>query len=167
MPKNRPKVDYAQLTELPVLHSATIGEDFLDAMNHMNVMWYTHLFSEGMASLQAQVGLSWQELEAVNGGTFALEAHVRYLSEVRVGQTIDLRARVIARSARRYHVLQFMTNRDKQEVAATNEMIGAYVDLGKRRMANLPDSVRVKLDALIEQHHELAWEPPVCQSMAP
>jgi len=35
------------LSSLPVLHRADIPETYLDEMGHMNVMWYTHLFSEG------------------------------------------------------------------------------------------------------------------------
>ena len=33
------------LTALPITHRAVIPDDYLDEMGHMNVMWYTHLFS--------------------------------------------------------------------------------------------------------------------------
>ena len=163
----RVSISWAQVQQLPKTHSATIPADYLDDMGHMNVMWYTHLCSLGMAGTLEQAGLAWSELAEHGGGTFALEQHTTYLSEVRVGQTVELHGRVIARTEKRYHIMQFMTNREKQDVAAVFEAVGAYVDLRIRRMAPLPDRVRDRLDQMIAEQDRLDWSAPVCGAMAP
>lgn len=152
---------------MPVVHRATIPDDYLDAMGHMNVMWYTHLFSCGMGGVLRMMGLDWDEIAAHHGGTFALESHTRYLSEVRVGQTVEVHARAVSRSEKRFYVMQFMTNLDKQDVAATFETINAYVDMRQRRMAVFPERVVEKLDRMIEEHGQLDWPAPLSDRMAP
>ena len=134
-------------------------------MGHMNVMWYTHLFGEGMGGMFQLVGLNWEQLEQHQGGTFALESHIRYLSEVRVGQAVEIHSRLLGRSEKRFHVMHFMTNQEKQDVSATFEVVSAYIDMRSRRMAALPKEVTEQLDTLIGQHGELEWETPTCGVM--
>ncbi len=163
----RVKLSYEQVIQLPKTHSTTIAEEYLDAMGHMNVMWYTHLFSVGMGSLMNSVGLEWEVITEHHAGTFALESHVRYFSEVRVGQEIALYGRVIARSEKRFQAMQFMINQDKRDVSASLEVINAYIDLNARRMAAMPKQVRENLDRLILEHSQLDWPAPVCGIMNP
>lgn len=50
--ENRPaRVSKLELRQLPLTHQATIPEDYLDSMGHMNVMWYTHLFAHAMLGI--------------------------------------------------------------------------------------------------------------------
>ena len=81
------------------------------------------------------VGLTNEYFETNQAGTFALEGHVRYFNEVRVGQHVTIRTRVIGRSDKRFHILHFMTNDDTGKLAATMEAIGTHVDLRIRRSA--------------------------------
>jgi acyl-CoA thioester hydrolase len=164
---HRVRLDIADVKQLPMTHRATIPEEYLDEMGHMNVMWYTHLFSMAMGGMFQSIGLSWDDLEAIHGGTFALESHIRYLSEVRVGQTVEIHSRLIGRSEKRFHAILFMTNQDKGDVSATFEFIGAYVDLRARRMAAIPDQATALIDQLASQNDALTWEAPVCGVMKP
>ena len=66
-----------RLEMLPVGHSQRIPEDYLDANNHMNVMWYTHLFSCALEEVWNKVGLTSEYFEQNHASTFALEGHVR------------------------------------------------------------------------------------------
>ena len=93
------RITMADLEALPVGYRTQIKEDFLDAYAHMNVMWYTHLFSCALEDIFQRVGLTNAYFEANQAGTFALEGHVRYFNEVRVGQQVTIRTRLIGRSA--------------------------------------------------------------------
>jgi acyl-CoA thioester hydrolase len=154
------------LSALLVVHTATIPEDYLDAMGHMNVMWYTHMFDRSMYNLFDQLGCSAPNAEE-QSGAFALEVHLRYLSEVRVGDQITIRTRLLGRSEKRFHVLNFMTNDTNGDLAATFELVGAHIDMKVRRMAPLPELTAAKLDELIVRHKELDWQPPICGTMNP
>ena len=159
---SRVRLDLADISQLPVTHRQTIPENYLDVMGHMNVMWYTHLFSEGMGGVFRMIGLDWERLQDPPRGSFALETHICYLSEVRVHQTVEVRSRVIQRSEKRFHLMHFMSNCDKHDLSATSEAVVGYIDMGRRRMAPLPDDVAAQLDRLIAEHAQLAWEPPTC-----
>lgn len=165
MPRLTVRVEDVQ--QLPKTYEKTIPEDYLDEMGHMNVMWYTHLFSYGMGSLFECFGMSWEEIGKIDGGTFALESHVRYLSEVRVGQSVEVHSRLVARSAKRFHVVHFMVNLEKQDVSAVFETVGAYVNLKERRMAEIPEVISARMDEMIQTNSQLDWEPPLCGIMAP
>lgn len=153
--------------QLPVTHTAQIPVDYLDDMGHMNVMWYTHLFSVAMGGMLHMIGITPEHVEQQQGGAFALECHIRYLSEVRVGQKIAVHTRLLARTAKRYQVLHVMLNEHKQDVAATFEAVGAYIDMRTRRMAPFPTPIATRLDELITEHQQLAWPPPLCGIMRP
>ena len=123
------------LSSLPVTHRAVVPEAYLDEMGHMNVMWYTHLFSEGAWGLFQLVGLTAEHFKAHRAGSFALAQHFRYLKEVRLGQHVTLRGRVLGRSAKRWHTIHFMTIDESDVLAATAEAISTYVDMTVRRSA--------------------------------
>ena len=136
------------LASLPVLHRAVIPEEYRDRMGHMNVTWYTHLFSEAP-------------------GSFALEAHIRYLSECLVGDQVYVCGRAVARTEKRFHYVQFLVNEDKNVLSASCEFVGAHIDMKVRRMSAIPDKTAAAFDQLVEEHNQLDWPVPLCGSMQP
>ena len=155
------------LSALPVTHRAVIPESYLDLMGHMNVMWYTHLFSEAAWGLFQLVGLTREHFTANRTGSFALEQHFRYLKEVRLGQHVTLRSRVLGRSAKRWHTIHFMTIDELDVLAATSEGVNTYVDLTVRRSAEMPPVITSAIDRLLAEHTKLDWTAPVCGAMTP
>jgi len=159
------KITLTDLEMLPIGYRTQITESYLDEYRHMNVMWYTHLFSCALDEVFQRVGLTNEYFEANHAGTFALEGHIRYLNEVRVGQQVTIRTRAIGRSEKRFHFLHFMTNDDTHALAATLEAIGTHVDLNIRRSAPFPAQVADAFDRLLDDHRRLPWAPPICGSM--
>jgi acyl-CoA thioester hydrolase len=155
------------LEALPICHQAVIPESYLDGMGHMNVMWYTHLFSRAIDKLFTSLGLDREYFKANHAGTFALEQHVRFRVEVRCGQHVTIRARLLGRSAKRFHFMQFMFNDDAGVLSATVESIGTHVDLRARRSSPLPPHIAEAFDRLLAEHESLAWPAPVCGVMRP
>jgi acyl-CoA thioester hydrolase len=155
------------LSSLPVTHRAVIPEDFIDEFGHVNVMWYTHLFSEAAGGLFRLVGLTHEHFTAHRTGSFALAQHFRYLKEVRLGQAVTLRSRVLGRSARRWHAIHFMTIDGPGDLAATAEAVSTYVDMTVRRSAAMPPVIADAIDRLLDEHARLGWDAPVCGTMKP
>ena len=151
-----------QIEQLLLTYEETIPDTYLDEMGHMNVMWYTHLFSQAMRGTFRYVGIDPDYMEANQPGTFALESHVHYLSEVRVGQRVAVYSRVISRSSKRIHVMHFMINRDKQDLAAIFEAVSTHTDMSVRRSSPLPAFAVERIDQLIAEQTGLGWEAPVC-----
>lgn len=161
----RPRIELDDALALPQVYEETVPEDYLDVMGHMNVMWYTHIFSKGLWGVFQLAGLTSDYFKENQAGTFALEAHIKYLSEALMGHQLSIHSRVVDRSERRFHIIMFMVNHDKQDVAATLETIGTHVDIVKRRSSPFPEFIAEKFDALIASHSALDWEAPLCGSM--
>jgi acyl-CoA thioester hydrolase len=159
------RITVADLTPLPVTHRAVIPGDYLDEMRHMNVMWYTHLFSLGAWGLFQVVGLTRDYFAANNAGSFALEQHFKYLKEVRAGQHVTIRSRVLGCTAKRWHVMHFMTIDELDALAATAESVHTHVDMIARRSSPMPTPITDTIDRLLAEHASLAWAAPSCGAM--
>jgi acyl-CoA thioester hydrolase len=155
-------IETSVLRSLPITHRAEIPESYLDEMGHMNVMWYTHLFSVGAWGLFQAVGLTLEYFETNQAGSFALEQHFNYLKEVRLGQHVTIRSRVLGRSAKRWHSMQFMTIDESDVLAAIAEGVSTHVDMRIRRSSPMPRNITDAIDRLLEEHSRLEWPPPVC-----
>ena len=164
MPLN---VELEWIHRLPKTHSEIIAQHHLDDMGHMNVMWYTHLFDEAIFGALGIIGLDIKHMEANQAGGFALESHIRYLAEVKAGDSVVLRTRFLDRSKSRFHLLNFMFNSTQDRLASTFEVVGAHIDMTRRRMSPMPESITKPLDDIIQKHQQLSWLAPTCGVMKP
>ena len=149
------------LAPLPITCEATIPESYLDSMGHMNVMWYTHLFGRAACGLFELVGMDRVYFKEGRFGSFALAQFFRYKKEVRVGEHVTLRTRLLARSDKQLHVMHFMIKGDDHVLAATGEFLAAHIDMRTRRTSPFAPPVSENLDRLIAQHAALDWDPPL------
>lgn len=152
-------------TKLPITYQTTIPEEYIDVMGHMNVMWYTHLFDEAVYELWGLFGCGLDYHQRSGMGSFALEQHVRYLSEVRLGDRVTVRSRALGRSEKTFHFMHFIIKDGNGELAATGEFVGLHVDMRTRRSAPFPKEALEKLDVLLKAHQNLDWEAPLCGVM--
>jgi acyl-CoA thioester hydrolase len=160
-----PRLSVSDLATLPVTHEAVVPEEWLDEMGHMNVMWYTHLFSCSTRGFFQCYGMTDDYLRKNQAGAFALEAHIRYLSELHVGRRVTVRTRAVARSDKRFHTIHFIVNEDDNAVAASGEFVGAHIDMTLRRMSPIPAEIGDAFDQIVKEHSQLEWEPPVSGTM--
>jgi len=148
------------LDPLPITCEATIPESYLDSMGHMNVMWYTHLFGKATCGLFKLLGMDDAYFRASGAGSFALAQFFRYRKEVRVGEHVTLRSRLLGRSDKQFHVISFMTKEGGQ-LAATGEFLAAHIDMQTRRTSPFAPHILQNLDRLLAEHSALDWDPPV------
>jgi acyl-CoA thioester hydrolase len=152
------------LSTLPVVHADQISARHIDRFGHVNVMWYTHFFDEGTLGLFERLGCGPSYHATSGHGTFALEQHARYLRELREGERIELRARLLGASPKRIHFMLFLSA--GPELSATSELLGMHVHLGTRRSAALPPAVSLAARGLLAVHRELAWTAQGCGSIS-
>lgn len=153
------------LADLPITNTKDITEEFIDIMGHMNVMWYIHLFDYATRNLFASFGLGADYIERTGMGSFALESHIRYLVEVRLGELVTVRSRLMDRGDKTLHFMHFMVRERDAALSATIEVVGAHSDLTKRTIAPFTPEILEKLDPLLAAHQSLPWEAPVCGCM--
>jgi acyl-CoA thioesterase FadM len=161
------KIAKLDLSGLPITYQARIPLDYRDEMGHMNVMWYTHLFSCAFEKFADEFGFNEAYFRANHMGSFALETHTRFLSEVHVGWNVTIHSRALGRSAKRIHFMHFMTIDESGRLAAIQEHVGAHIDMSVRRMAPLPEDIARRFDEVVARQNALGWEAPICGVMRP
>jgi len=158
-------IPLALLKALPVYYRETIPAEYLDIMGHMNIRWYFEMFAKAGHEFFATHGLDPDYFEGQKAGLFALKHFIQYFAEVRVGQTVAVRTRLVGRSDKRFQIMHFMLNETTNQLAATFEALITHADLEIRRSAPMPEQIAEKLDATLAENETLDWEAPVCGVM--
>lgn len=155
------------LLALPKTTETTIPPSYMDEMGHMNIQYYVHIFNNAAWGLFGWIGMDLAAFQAIDGGMFALEQHIRYLAEVHVGEQVEVHSRLLGVSAKRLHFMHFMLNQTTGKLASTFEVLASYADLSLRRTAPFPDSFMTEIQAKLALHHALTWTAPVCGVLKP
>lgn len=149
----------------PVCLRATIPESYRDNNGHMNVRWYMAIFDDAGDTMHEWRGLTPEFHRAHGTGTFDLEHHINYLSEVLPGEDVAVYLRFVEQSQKRLHYLMFLVNRTRGKLAAIFECVNTFADLRVRRTAPWPPEVAAKVAAAVAQHNQLDWAAPLSGSM--
>lgn len=161
-----PHPSYDQLAALPSYATQAVPAAFEDINGHLNIRHYVGIASEGLDESLIEVGIA-QNWPTVSGqGIFSAEHHMTYLSELRTGDRISVRVRVIGRSERAAHVVAYLLDDGHQRLSYVMEEIFLHIDMASRRSAPWPDDVAAALDRRIAAEAELAWQPTLSGSMA-
>ena len=147
-----PAISLHQLAPLPVVYRAAIPPPYEDRNGHMNMRWYLALYDEAGDAMYPMLGLTADYFAASGMGGFDLEHHLWYPTEVRIGDTVVIRARMLARSAKLMHYMMFMVNETRGMLSSLFECVHAHADLRTRRTAPFPAQVAAQIDALIAAH---------------
>ena len=160
-----PAISLDQLASLPAVYRAAIPPAYEDRNGHMNMRWYLALYDEAGDAMYPMLGLTADYFAASGAGGFDLEHHLWYPAEVRIGDTVVIRLRILARNAKLLHYMMFMVNETRGMLSSLFECVHAHADLRIHRTALFPAQVAGRIDAFIAEHGALAWPAPVSGSM--
>ena len=149
----------------PVCLRTKVPESYRDSNGHMNVRWYLVLFDDAGDTLHDWMGLTLAYHAAHGTGTFDLEHHIHYLSEVLPGDDVAVYIRLVDYSEKRLHYIMFLVNETRQKLAATLECINAFADLRVRRTAPWPPEAAAKLAEAVATDRQLDWPAPLSGAM--
>lgn len=145
---------------LPFHIRATIPDEYLDVFGHMNIQYYIKLFNDSIFAMCTDFGMDMAYFQQSHLGMFAVEQHIKYLREVRVGDTIATYSRFFARSDKRLHFMHFMVNETQQTLASTVEILALHVDRVERKSATFPEAIAAQVDERLIEHNALDWDAP-------
>jgi acyl-CoA thioester hydrolase len=161
-----PAISLEKLESLLVVYRAVIPPACEDRNGHMNMRWYAALYDEAGDAMYPMLGLTEDYFAASGAGGFDLEHHFWYPAEVRIGDTVVIRARLLARNSKLFHYMMFMVNETRGVLSSLFECVHAHADLRIRRTSPFPAPVAAQIDALINAHRALTWPSPVSGSMS-
>ena len=132
---------------LPRTLEASVEPMFIDAMGHMNVAWYVHLFDRATWILFGRLGIDEPYRERARAGMFAVEQHIRYIAELRENDPLHIHSRVLDVQRKSVNLLHVMVDPVRERIAAATEVIGVHVDLTTRRAIPFPEALMPGLRA--------------------
>lgn len=160
-----PHPTYEQLSQLPAYVEQPVPMAFEDANGHLNVRHYTGIASEGLDESLVPQGIL-QNWPATGHACFSAEHHLTYLAEMRTGDRMSARVRLLGRSERAAHALVYLLDESHQRLSFVMEEVFLHIDMTTRLTAPWPDEVAAALDTRIAEEAELPWEPALSGSMS-
>lgn len=158
---------YDEIQSLPAGHPTVVGDDLADENGHLNVRHYLALYDDAEWVVFGTLDLGDEHAAAGLGGMFALEQHLTYRREVLAGDQVTVRMRLVARTPRMLHLVSYLANDTRREVAGSMEALDAYVDFATRRLSPFPTTGAAGLDRLLADAAALPWSPELSGSITP
>jgi acyl-CoA thioester hydrolase len=132
-----------------------VHAEWIDYNGHMNVAYYVLVFDYATDAFWNYLGIGEDYLKRTNNSTFALESHVTYQGEVRLGDTVRVTSQLLGVDAKRLHLLHRMFHAQKDYLAATLECVSLHVRLDTRRAAPFPADRQEFLERVVAAHRSL------------
>ncbi len=159
-----PHPAYERLVGLPAYAQQPVPVAFEDVNGHLNVRHYTGIASEGLDESLVSLGIP-QNWPASGHACFSAEHHLTYLAELRTGDRMSARVRLLGRSERAAHALVYLLDDSHQRLSFVMEEILLHIDMETRRTAPWPEGVAAAIDSRVAADADLPWEPDVSGSM--
>jgi acyl-CoA thioester hydrolase len=121
----------------------------------MNMANYVVMFDLATDALWAALDIGPDYKRTRGCGTFAVESHILYEQELRLGARASVTSRVLGADAKRLHVAHEMIRLADGQRAAAQEILFLNVDLAQRRVAPWPEDVFARLGAAVAAHAAL------------
>ena len=127
-----------------VLKSEKVIKEWTDYNGHLNVAFYVRIFDIAADVMLDNFKMGGESAKQDKRTTFVAEMHTIYKQEVRLGEEVETHITYVDHDKKRIHYRLSMFHKEKKYLAATNEVLSLYVDLGKRKVIEF-DSDRVIL----------------------
>ena len=151
----------------PFVHDGLhVRTEWIDVNRHMNIAYYVLVFDQALDRAFPEMGFELERLKPINGSAFTAELHVTYQRELREGDPIRVTTQLLDFDAKRCRFLQCLYHAGENYLAATQEWLMLFVDLGSRRVAAMPDWLQRRLAAVRAAHAALPLPPVVGRAIA-
>ena len=130
-----------------ILKTEKVVKEYTDYNNHLNVAYYVRIFDIAADIMLDNFKMGGESAKKDKKTTFVAEMHTIYNQEVRLGEEVQTRVTFIDHDKKRIHYRLTMFHKEKKYLAATNEVLSLYVDLGQRKVVEFdPDRLKVMDD---------------------
>lgn len=131
--------------------------EWIDENDHLNLAYYIVLFDRATDALWGTLGLGAAYRRATGCGTFAVETHTIYLTELLVHERTRALSWVVGADSKRLHVAHDLIRDRDGAVSARHELMFLNVDLVARRSVPWPAATLARLRAAQNGAEAPAW----------
>ena len=139
---------------------------FEDLNGHLNIRHYLGIASEGLDESLVPLGIHENWPRVANQAVFSAEHHLTYVTELRTGDRISVRVRLVGRSERAAHAVAYLVDEGRERLSYVMEEIFLHVDMTTRRTSPWPADVAAALDRRVAEEGALTWAPELSGSMS-
>jgi acyl-CoA thioester hydrolase len=132
-----------------------IEKQWIDYNGHFNMAYYSVLFDRDSDVSLAFMGLGPEYIKRSGNSYFTLEAHISYLRELHVDDTVIIATHILDFDAKRLHYVQTMRHATDGWIACITENIVMHVDMATKKSSPMPADVLEKIRAMHEAHKTL------------
>ncbi|WP_248582691.1 thioesterase family protein [Nocardioides sp. InS609-2] len=148
---------YDQLLDLPAYVEQPVPMPFEDMNGHLNVRHYLGIASEGLDESLVSLGIPQNWPISAGHACFSAEHHCTYLTELRTGDMMSARVRLLGRSDRAAHALVYLLDETHGQVSYVMEEIFLHIDMSTRRTAPWPEDVAANIDRRVAEDADLPF----------
>ena len=134
---------------------ARVLPEWIDYNGHMNMAYYQLAFDRAVDVLFDGFGMDAAYRAATGYSTFALEAHVCYLREVKEDDPLRFTMQLLDFDAKRIHLFSTLQHATGHFTAATYETLSLHVSLERRKAAPFPEPVQQHLGKVLDAQRAL------------
>ncbi|KRB78554.1 hypothetical protein ASE01_04665 [Nocardioides sp. Root190] len=157
---------YDQLATLPAFAVQPVPTAFEDSNGFLNVRHYLGIGSEGLDESLHDIGIPFNWPIVSGFACLSAEHHLTYLHELRTGDQMSVRVRLVGLSDRAAHAVVYVLDDTNQRIACVFEEIFLCVKLEDRKTAPWPADVAGGLERRVAEHDALDWKPALSGSLA-
>jgi acyl-CoA thioester hydrolase len=128
---------------------------WIDYNGHLNVAYYNVLFDRAVDEVYELIGLGPSYLERTKHSTMVVEAHVRYLRELKLEDPVRVIVQLLDYDAKRIHVYEELRHATENWVSATSENMTLSVNMTSKKVAPFQGDVLQLLERMKTAHAEL------------
>jgi acyl-CoA thioester hydrolase len=125
---------------------------WIDYNGHLNVAYYNVLFDRAVDEVYELLGLGPTYLERTKHSTMVVEAHVRYLRELKLDDPVRVTVQLLDYDAKRIHMFEELRHATGNWVSATSENMTLSVDMTAKKVAPFSSSVQKALAVMKTAH---------------
>lgn len=156
---------YAEISSLTPYARQSIPAAFEDINGHLNIRHYLGIASEGLDDAMVTVGIP-KDWRSTGRAVFSAEHHLAYFHELRTGDQVSVRVRLIGHSERAVHVVVYLVDEGRERVSYVMEEIFLCIDMETRKTTPWGQDVAARMDEMATEHAGLDFEPHLSGSMA-
>jgi acyl-CoA thioester hydrolase len=120
-----------------------VQDDWIDYNGHLSEPWYVLVMGHATDAVMDAVGLGPEYQAAHDSSLYTVEAHVRYVDEIRAGLELEVRSSIIGVAPKLLWIWHELWADGR--LRATEEILGVHVTAGSS--SPLPDDVAVRARA--------------------
>ena len=140
-------------------YRTAIKPEWIDSNQHVAVPYYHVIMNDAAwyASESWDYGVHYRE--RTQKSSFILEMHLRYLRELKLGDTVLAFVRINGLDEKRMLIYYEIFHEGEGYLAATGEALGISVDMQTRRVVPFDTELHQRLSLVFDAHRQITPAP--------